>query len=877
MTEVIRSGPAAWPRPIRVALAAVGIVIGLVCVVFAAAWVLMPRDFIQTEARRMVARTSNAQIRWTKLAPSYQQWALGVTVENLELRMPETGPARIQARLPEAFVRFRLFPLLFRRVEVDGARVRGGGIVLTDQAPTPSTPGESKASRNPDIYLPRVELDGVSIRTRDPLGTGYDLKRVSGSAEFDGTLDRPRAIRVDATADSLYWKTEARSPLLAMPSPLKVKLSLDSKEGGRRLVVTEGRAELGPLISSITGEIRLPPAPAPAQIALRAAGGPQTVRSSDPSLRSLTAGSPASFSASVSWDVRFGGTPRDMTHQGRLTLKPLSVSAESNTFAIDQASVSWSSLADQTFVGRAEGFGGGVTFTVEARGATRPGGEIRGTFYGRAPAERLNGLAVNGPRWNTGDVECRGSFVSHPPAAVSLEYTLTGTGMSGTMPGLARPIRRLTFSVTGDRTTANVKSLEAVVGSSTANMTGQVKMGAIRSGTFDVQVNRLVAEEWTLGSSDLGGGLETGSGPGAKSQAPLPVIVATVHVGELRNRGLVARDVTAPVRFADGKLVADPIRGTIGGGSVQGALDISGIGARPSFTLHLDLKQVPVEDMVAGLLPVRLPVTGVLNEAINLTGTGFPGPQAASSMKGTVAGVLERGSLMQTPALKQIRESLGAEAPSDIPFQAITHAARIDQGKLLLDKVTGDLGKDLFSLAGALGFDQSLDLNALLRLAPSRAAGGGLLAQLARYARDADGRIPVEVKITGTALAPKVSVRPGRLIQAATTEILKEGLTRILGGGGGGQRGDSASALADSTAARRGTRGGGLLEQLFGQKPRKTPPKPPATPPAATPPPATPPPDSARATHSAAPRDSTAKRDSVANPIQKALDRLLGK
>jgi hypothetical protein len=460
-----------------------------------------------------------------------------------------------------------------------------------------------------------------------------------------------------------------------------------------------------------------------------------------------------------------------------------------------------------------------------------------------------------------------------------LEYTLTGTGMSGTMPGLARPIRRLTFSVAGDRTTANVKSLEAVVGSSTANVTGQVKMGAIRSGTFDVQVNRLVAEEWTLGSSDAGAGLQTASEGTKSQQAPLPVIVATMHVGELRNRGLVARDVSAPVRFADGKLVADPIRATIGGGSVQGALDINGIGTHPSFTLHLDLKQVPVEDMVAGLLPVRLPVTGVLNEAINLTGTGFPGPQAASSMKGTVAGVLERGSLMQTPALKQIRETLGADAPADIPFQAITHAARIEQGKLLLDKVTGDLGRDLFSLAGALGFDQSLDLNALLRLAPSRVAGGGMLAQLAQYARDADGRIPVEVKITGTALAPKVSVRPGRLIQAATTEILKEGLNRILGGGGTGA--PPADSAAHGAPGTRGTRGGGLLEQLFGQKTRKPPAaQPPATQPPAVPPAATPPaaarPDTARAAHPA-PGDSAAKRDSVATPIKKALDRLFGK
>jgi hypothetical protein len=233
-------------------------------------------------------------------------------------------------------------------------------------------------------------------------------------------------------------------------------------------------------------------------------------------------------------------------------------------------------------------------------------------------------------------------------------------------------------------------------------------------------------------------------------------------------------------------------------------------------------------------------------------------------MKGTVAGTLERGVIRQSPALRQLRETLGAEAPPDVPFQIITHAARIEQGRLLLDKATGDLGKDLFSLSGALGFDQTLDLDALLRLAPSRVAGGGFLAQLARYARDAEGRIPVEVKITGTALAPKVSVRPGRLIAEAGTQLIKDELTKFLGGA----RRDSAAA--DSVAGSGGSRGGGLLEQLFGRK--KATPKPPK-PPAATPPAAAP--DSARAA-SPAPRDSAARRDSVANPVQKALDRLLG-
>lgn len=791
--------PAAWPRPVRIAALAVAGVAALFAVLLGLAWALMPRDWIQQEARRQAGRMGHARVGWARLTPAFEHWSIGVTVQKLELRMPESGPARVQARIPEAFISFKLFPLLARRVEVNGARIKGGGIVLTDQPPEPPSPGEAK-SGGMNVYLPRIDLDGVSFRTRDPLGAGYDVKRVSGKAEIEGSIDRPRSVRLEMTADSLYWKPEARGPLLPLPSPADVRLAMASNDGGKRLVVSEGSAVMGPLASALSGEIQMPPPPAPARLALRVLGQPQTVRSTDPALRAFSAKSPASFSATVSWDVRIGGTARDVTNEGRVLLKPFSVSAQSNTFTMDQASLSWTSAADQTFVGRAEGFGGGVTFTAEARGVTRPGGEIRGTFYARAPAERLNGLTMNGPMWSSGDLECRGSFVSHPPQEVALDYTVTGTGFSGTMPGVARPIRRLTFAVSGTRTTAKVNSLEAVAGSSTARVTGTMSLGAVRSGNFDVAVDRLVAEEWT-GASRSSVRLDSGPPAGQQSKPPFESIVANMRIGELRNRGLIVRDVSVPVRFAQGKLVADPIRGAIGGGTVEGALDVAGVGTRPAFTLHLDLKQVPVEDVVSGLLPVRLPITGTLSDVVDLRGSGYPGPEAAATMSGTVAGKVERGLLKQNAALKQLRQALGGGSPAEVPFQTILHSVRIGDGKLLLDKVTGDLGRDVFSIAGSVGFDQNLNLSAILRLSPSRVEGGGFLAQLASYGKDAEGRVPVEVKITGSALSPKVSVQPGRLLETAGKGLVEQQLGKLLTGGRKAG-GDTARAAASDSAGR---------------------------------------------------------------------------
>jgi hypothetical protein len=128
-----------------------------------------------------------------------------------------------------------------------------------------------------------------------------------------------------------------------------------------------------------------------------------------------------------------------------------------------------------------------------------------------------------------------------------------------------------------------------------------------------------------------------------------------------------------------------------------------------------------------------------------------------------------------------------------------------------MDQVKGDVGKDLFEMTGSIGLDKSLNVDLLLRLASDRIKGGTALAEIARYARDKDGRLPVNVKVTGTAMAPTFSIKTSKTLGAAG-ERLTEEITRSLTGG---QR-DSAGA--DSAAADDPLRKGReALERLLGR------------------------------------------------------------
>ena len=169
------------PKVVRVLLVAVAGVVALLVVIVMAAWFLMPRDWIDKEARKVAAGIPGATLRWERLEPGLSGLSLGVRIRGLYWRQPAEGQgdARVEASVREVFVRFKLLPLLTRRVEVAAARVSGAGVAMTDRGPLP--PESTAAAGGPSgsgmaLVLPRLELDQIDVRTRDLLGGGTDKR-----------------------------------------------------------------------------------------------------------------------------------------------------------------------------------------------------------------------------------------------------------------------------------------------------------------------------------------------------------------------------------------------------------------------------------------------------------------------------------------------------------------------------------------------------------------------------------------------------------------------------------------------------------------------------------------------------------------------------
>lgn len=756
-------------RPLRILSIAAGAILGLTGLVFAFGLMLLPRDFIDRQAVRLASQVRGATVHWDHLTPTVKGLAIGVKLEGLTVRVPSEGEPRTDARTREVFVRFRLLPLLARQVEVSSAQVTGAWVSLYERGPQPEAAAESLPSPKFKIHVPRLDFDDLNILTRDPYGSGQEIRHLSGHVDLKGLVDAPTAIGLSATAESLFWKPSAGAALVLLPSPVKIDVSMDSRRGAEALIVKKGSVSVGSLESAVRGSMRFPkndPKPGPI-VNLTLSGGPQKVGSDDRAWKGITAKIPAKWHGTASWNVRASGRAPDIVTDGVLTLRPLSVSAQNNSFSFGDLRAVWNTRADRTFTASARGSGSGVAVSMEARGTAAPGGSTRGVVAVRAPAARLNGLMPNAPKLDSGEIECRAVFTLAPPAPPEIRWGARGSGINAVVQGLARPVRGLQFDAEGAGNVANIRSMRTNIGSSNVSLTGTVIRGRpLSTGSFHIALDRFLSEEW---APPAGGKAPQKVEAPHPARLPIPIgaFTGSVAIGEAHSGGMVLKNVSVPLRFDGSTLTAAPISASLGSGSVGGSLVVRSLFGSPSYSLHLDVKRAPIQQVAAGTIPFSSAVTGFLTGIVDLSGAGLPSPHANDTMKGLLKGSVEDGKVLLTPTVVAVARALGIVLKSEVTLRDETHSIRVAGRRMLLDMIRGDLEEDKAEMTGSVGLDHTLDLNLLLRLAPSRVAGGGTLAQIARYAKDAEGRVPVDIKITGTDRAPKISLSPSRTLAAA--------------------------------------------------------------------------------------------------------------
>ncbi len=303
--------------------------------------------------------------------------------------------------------------------------------------------------------------------------------------------------------------------------------------------------------------------------------------------------------------------------------------------------------------------------------------------------------------------------------------------------------------------------------------------------------DRIIAEGAVLTVHDLQLGVPEATAPTADEPTPPGVLIpvdlscrAELAVERLTVGGAAYDEVTAEAVLVERVIIVAPARALRGGGELAGeavidyARDPWGV-----LTFSFTAQGVPAAELLAPWAP---DVGERLVADLEAEGAGTcrlrdgDTAQRTLSMTGALAaadGVLHAGNW-----LTDVRPYLGKRQDLvDIRFRRLDHVFKVEDGRYVVQELEID-GLDTRWLgSGSLGFDDTIDVSLAVLLPAGFTPDLGQWSFLADTLRDEEGRVHLDLRLTGRASAPNVGVDLSRLT-AGTGKSAGEALQKGLGG-----------------------------------------------------------------------------------------------
>lgn len=233
-------------------------------------------------------------------------------------------------------------------------------------------------------------------------------------------------------------------------------------------------------------------------------------------------------------------------------------------------------------------------------------------------------------------------------------------------------------------------------------------------------------------------------------------------------------------------LTLESMTASVGDGQLEGNLEID-FERNPNGILDFEAEAVAVP--AKALLASWAPVLGEKLEADlsgSVRGNCLLGTSDDISRTMTLSGDLGSG-----PGILWAREWLGDIAPylghrqelMDIKFSSLSHELRLEKGRYQVENVEINGLDTHWQGNGSLGLDGTIDMGVMVKLPQGFTPELGNLSFLAETLRDGDGRINLDLKLSGMAAKPQVGINLGSVQDAAESdagEAVKKGLGGLL-------------------------------------------------------------------------------------------------
>ncbi len=300
-----------------------------------------------------------------------------------------------------------------------------------------------------------------------------------------------------------------------------------------------------------------------------------------------------------------------------------------------------------------------------------------------------------------------------------------------------------------------------------------------------------VAEDFRLQVRDLSLPADAGAAPaaGAPPGELIPEDLrgtARIEVGTLHRQGAAYEAVQADAEL-DGRVIEVPaFTARLAGGTVGGSATIDY--ARDPWgelVFAYEAAGVPAAALLAPWVP---DLAGRLEGPLNTAGSGSCRlqDQAAilASLDLTGAAEAGEGVLHAADWLRDVSPYLGERQDlKDVRFVGLTHAYRVEKGRYLVQDLVIDGRDTAWRGSGWVGLDGTLELALQVKLPAGFTPNLGQWTFLAETLRDQEGRVQLDLLLSGRSERPNVGLDLSRLKSGAAdqgAEAVRKGVGSLL-------------------------------------------------------------------------------------------------
>jgi hypothetical protein len=867
--------PRKAPGLSRIALVVLGVLVALVLLAWGALAVFLPpsrvKALVQEQASRALTREVRLDGASVGLFPPVR-----MTVTGLALAEPggfESGAAFQAKALHLDLDPFALLSrrVVVRRLALDHPAVhlllRADGTTNFDGLVKPQPPGAPSGGEAMDLDVRAFEIAGgqllvddlraarriaLALDTRTSLAVeGQDRVATAGTTTLSGLATGPLSARSLSDLDTRLAKVRWTIAHRGKWDGARQRLALE------RLALSFGRTELG-----LSGVIDRP-GPS-ARVDFRARGAKLDLRevlamlavAELPALKGIEGGGALDF------DLAIAGT----LGPGRLPAVTGALSLAGGSFRYPGAAAS---VKDLSFHARFAP----DSLTVPDVRAVVAAQPIRASLAIARFADPDVAFAVQGdldlaavaPMFAPRDlrlggraaVDVRGRGRAKDPGGFALEGSARLAKVSVESPGIPKAIEDVNGTIAFSTASARVSGLSARAGGSSFTLDATVKRPlALTAAVGKAEPAEL---DFTFDSPrlDLAELLPPAQGPAVMPNARGG---GRAHIGRLISQKLDVTNVNADVTLTPTALKVPAFSLTGYEGTVRGSagFDLRDP-ASPGFQVDANVESVSADALLSAWTPARGLLRGTMSTKVALAGDGTRPEQLQRSLTAIGLASMVEGQLGPGPVLEAIAAATRIPALDRAKVRDFKLPFQVERGRVATREVDLRTGVGDWKVSGAVGFDGALDYAVSITVPADQVAKLGANGALAAGAlTDAQGRMLIDLRVGGTAKAPKVSwdaaaMRArvaGRVSEAIAEQRakletdLREAARQRLQEVAQDSARKAVDALRGQSIDSLRARGKDVLKGFFGGlKPAAKPATPaPAAPaaPAPTPPPATP-------------------------------------